>query len=101
MTDLSIFNKIFDSEGNFNHPHYDPHGYNFNDSEQVALHQLIFDEDHNLHEHLDDVLSDYIDEMFFKQHKLTPYSDVVKLYYAELASSATNKQYSTASMWKR
>mgnify|MGYP001759858978 CR=1 FL=1 len=101
MSLFPIFDKIFDNEGNFIHPEYDPHYYNFKDPEQSALHSLIFDEDHNLHEHLDDELYNYIQEKFFKEHSITPFSHAVHLYYAELSSSATNKQYSTASMFKR
>ena len=96
-----IFDKIFDKQGNFINKNYDPHSFNINDPEQVAFHKMIFDEDGNLHEEMEYKIYDYIVKKNEKQCNFTHFSDCVHLYYAELASSATCQQYSTASMFKR
>jgi len=108
MTIKKVFEPIFDKKGNFVVLGYDPYYYMHDNPAQGALHDLLFDKDGNLNEKFngnltDDIqdLEEYIQEQFKTNPLFTPLCDAVHLYFAELASSATDKQYSTASLFKR
>lgn len=108
MTSKKVFEPIFDKKGNFVVMGYDPYHYMHDNPAQRALHDLLFDADGNLNEKFDGNLTDdiqdleeYIQEQFKTNPFFLPLCDAVHLYFAELASSATDKQYSTASMFKR
>lgn len=108
MTNKKVFEPIFDKKGNFVVLGYDPYYYMHDNPAHRALHDLLFDEDGNLNEKFDGNLTDgiqdleeYIQEQFKNNPDFLPLCDAVQLHFADLSSSATDKQYSTASMFKR
>lgn len=108
MTHKKVFEPIFDKKGNFVVLGYDPYNYMHDNPAHRALHDLLFDEDGNLNEKFDGNLTDgiqdleeYIQEQFKTNPEFLPLCDAVHLHFADLSSSATDKQYSTASMFKR
>lgn len=108
MTKQKVFESIFNAEGNFVVLGYDPHYCQSDNPSHMALHHILFDADGNLNEELDGNLTDdiqdlreYIEEQSKNNPSFGPLCDAVHLYFAEMASSATNQQYSVASLFKR
>jgi len=108
MTKKKVFEPIFNADGNFVVLGYDPFYCQRDNPAHRAIHDVLFDSDGNLNEALDanytdDIqdLEEFVQELFKKNPSVSPLCDAVHLYFAELASSATNQQYSVASMFKR
>lgn len=107
MTKQKNFATIFDADGNFVVEGYDPHYCDTRNPEHMKFHYSIFDRDGNFNETFDIYMNDnlqsldeYITEIFQENPGMSPFCDAVKLYFANEASSATDSQYSTASMFK-
>lgn len=94
MNPKKVFEKVFNSEGNFTLKHYDP--YRTGDCKEVAaFHSLLFSEDGDLHQELIRPLEDFI-----KEKKFTPFCDAVKCHYAEEHGNGTKGSYPAIYMWR-
>ena len=92
MIIMSVYSDFFDDCGNFIHEWYDP--YRVSDK-FVEFHQSLFDEDGYVHFELVDLLRVWIHD-----HKVDAFSDLVKLYHAEMFARNTKGNYPTVYMWR-
>lgn len=87
-------NEIFNKDGNFIENRYDPYR---NGDKYLEIHDFLFDEDGGMNEKLwfDGFIGDFI-----KQNNCGPFSDVVKLYWAQEMGMNTKGSYTAIYMWR-
>ena len=84
---------IFDNDGNFINQNYDPYRHDDDDT----VHNFLFDEDGGMNENLwfGNTVS-----MFIRENGCSPFSDIVKLYWAQEMGINTKGSYPAIYMWR-
>ena len=94
MQPKKVFEKIFNSEGNFTLKNFDPYRIG-EDKKVLEFRNLLFSEDGDLHGELIHPLREFI-----KEKNLSPFCDAVKCMYAEEHGSGTKGSYPAIYMWR-
>jgi hypothetical protein len=87
-------NEIFGEKGNFINRYYDPYRLDHNNPYDVKVHEFLFDNG-DLREGVKSLLMKFVAD-----NKCGPWTDVVKLYYAEEHGSSTKGSYPAIYMWR-
>lgn len=87
-------NEIFGKKGNFLNSSFDPYRLDRSNAYFVKVHEFLF-EDSDLRYGLKEELVKFV-----KENKCGPWTDVVKLYYAEEHGSSTKGSYPAIYMWR-
>lgn len=90
------FVEAFDENGNFIIKGFDPYRKPDNNVEYDTLWNSLFEDSGSLLESISD--QDFV--MFIATHNCHPFSDVVKLYYAQQHGSGTKGSYPAIYMWR-
>lgn len=86
--------EIFGKRGNFLNSSFDPYRLDRSNAYSVKVHEFLF-EDGNLRDGIQSQLRSWADI-----NGCGPWTDVVKLYYAEEHGSSTKGSYPAIYMWR-
>lgn len=88
-------NDVFDAYGNFHKQSYDPYRWQEEDRE---IHTFLFDEEDG---HMTDALycSSAVED-FIRDKEVSPFSDIVKFYWAQQHGLGTKGSYPAIYMWR-
>lgn len=91
-----ILQRIFNNSGDFVDQSYDPYRRSDN-LYHVEMHNFLFDEDGGMVEEL--WMNDSVSE-FIRENRCGPFSDIVKLYWAQEMGINTKGSYPAIYMWR-
>lgn len=87
---MTVLETIFDNNGNFYEQHYDP----YRADETSYAHRQLFDSRSYVNFDRKQI------ELFISANKVSPFSDIVRIYYGMKMDVVTSGSYTANYMWK-